>query len=159
MEPLRTHGPEGRGTLVPMRIQNLNHSTYQHQYHIVWGTKYRRKILKPYVLKELKKSLYATIKKYPTLWIESMNTNEDHVHLQLEVPPNICISDAVGKLKSHSSRHLRTTFKFIRDIYLEKDGIWSVGYFSSTIGLNEAQIRRYIEWQGKRDRNRTVRMF
>lgn len=153
------HGPSGRGTFVPMRIQNLNHSTYQHQYHIVWGTKYRRKILKPYVLRELKRSLYATIKKYPTLWIGSMNTDEDHVHLQIEIPPNICIPDAVGKLKSHSSGHLRSTFKFIRDIYIEKDGIWSVGYFSSTVGLNEAQVKRYTEWQGKKDRNRTIRMF
>lgn len=142
-----------------MRIQNLNHSTYQHQYHIVWCTKYRTKILKPYVLTELKKSLYATVKKYPTLWIESMNTDEDHVHLQIEIPPNITVSDAVGKLKAYSSRHLRSKFKFIRNIYLEKDGIWSVGYFSSTVGMNETQIRKYIEWQGKKDKPQKSRLF
>ena len=56
-----------------MRLRKLNHSTYQHQFHIVWGTKYRYKILKPYVLLELKKSLYSTVKKYPTLWIEVMS--------------------------------------------------------------------------------------
>ena len=99
--------------------------------------------MQSYVLPELKKALYATVKKYPTLWIESMNTDLDHVHLQLEVPPNILVSDAVGRLKAESSRHLRFKFKFIRDIYLEKEGIWSVGYFSSTVGLNEAQIRKY----------------
>ncbi len=142
-----------------MKIQHLNHSTYQHQYHIVWGTKGRRKFLKEYVRKELKKSLYATTKKYPTLWIENMNTDEDHVHLQLCVPPNITISDAVGKLKAYSSSHLRKTFKFIKDMYLEKDGIWSVGYFSSTIGLNEAQIKKYIDWQTKKDVPQTLRLF
>ena len=142
-----------------MKIQHLNHSTYQHQYHIVWGTKGRRKFLKDYVKKELKKSLYATTKKYPTLWIENMNTDEDHVHLQLSVPPNITVSDAVGKLKSYSSSHLRKTFKFIKDMYLEKDGIWSVGYFSSTIGLNEAQIKKYIDWQTKKDVPQTLRLF
>ena len=142
-----------------MRIQNLNHSTYQHQYHIVWGTKYRRKILKPYVRTELKKTLYTAMKKYPTLWIERVNTDEDHVHLQISIPPNIAVSDAVGKLKAESSRHLRATFKFIRGIYLEKDGVWSVGYFSSTVGLNEAQIGRYIEWQSKKDKPRTARLF
>jgi putative transposase len=108
---------------------------------------------------ELKKILYATIKKYPTLWIESMNTDQDHVHLQIEVPPNITISDAVGKLKAASSRFLRSKFKFIREIYIEKDGIWSVGYFSSTIGLNEQQIRRYIQWQDKKDKPQTSRLF
>ena len=142
-----------------MRIRHLNHSTYQHQYHVVWGTKYRRKILKPYVLIELKKILYATVKKYPTLWIETLNTDEDHIHIQLEVPPNITLSDAVGKLKSYSSRYLRSKFKFIREIYIEKDGIWSVGYFSSTIGLNEKQIKKYIEWQGKKDVSQNLRLF
>jgi putative transposase len=142
-----------------MRIRHLNHSTYQHQYHIVWGTKYRRKILKPYVLLELKKILYATIKKYPTLWIETLNTDDDHVHIQIEIPPNIAISDAVGKLKSASSRYLRSKFRFIREIYLEKDGIWSVGYFSSTIGLNETRIRQYIAWQDKKDKPQKLRLF
>lgn len=142
-----------------MRIRRLNHSTYQHQFHIVWGTRYRRKILKPYVLVELKKILYATVKKYPTLWIMSLNTDEDHVHLQIEISPNIAVSDAVSKLKAASSRFLRSKFKFIREIYLEKDGIWSVGYFSSTIGLNEAQIKRYIEWQGKKDKPQNSRLF
>jgi len=142
-----------------MRVRKLNHSTYQHQYHVVWATKYRRKILKPYVLIELKKILYATIKKYPTLWIEALNTDEDHIHLQIEVPPNITVSDAVGKLKATSSRYLRSKFKFIREIYLEKDGIWSVGYFSSTIGLNETKVRKYIEWQGKRDKSQKLSLF
>jgi len=125
----------------------------------VWGTRYRRKILKPYVLIELKKILYATVKKYPTLWIESLNVNDDHVHLQIEISPNIALSDAVGKLKATSSRFLRSKFKFIREIYLEKDGIWSVGYFSSTIGLNEGQIKKYIEWQGRRDKPQNFRLF
>lgn len=137
----------------------MNHSTYQHQYHIVWGTKYRRKFLKPYVLIELKRSFFITIKKYPTLWIESMNTDEDHVHLQIEIPPNIALSDAVSKLKSASSRHLRSKFKFIREMYLEKDGIWSVGYFSSTVGLNEEKVRKYIEWQDRKDKPQKARLF
>ena len=142
-----------------MRIQSLNHSTYQHQYHIVWGTKYRRKILKPYVLLELKKILYATVKKYPTLWIEELNTDDDHVHLQIEIPPNIAVSDAVGKLKAASSRYLRAKFKFIREIYIEKDGIWSVGYFSSTVGLNEEKVKKYIAWQSKKDVPQKARLF
>ncbi len=142
-----------------MRIQHLCHSTYQHQYHIVWGTRGRRKILKPYVLTELKKSLYAVCKKYPTLYIENMNGDEDHVHLQMEIPPNILVADAVCKLKAVSSAHLQKTFKFIREIYLEKDGIWSVGYFSSTIGLDEERIKRYIEWQGKKDKPQKLRLF
>jgi putative transposase len=99
------------------------------------------------------------MRRYPTLWIEMLNTDEDHIHLQLEVAPSTTVSDAVAKLKAHASRYLRSTFKFIRDIYIEKDGIWSVGFFSSTIGLNEAQIRKYIEWQGRKDMPQKSRLF
>jgi putative transposase len=134
-----------------MRTRSLNHSTYKLQYHLVWGTKYRRKWLKPYVKAALKKSLYETVKKYPTLFIQAVNTDEDHVHLQIEIPPNIAIADAVQKLKGISSMAIRKEFKFIREMYLEKDGIWSVGYFVSSVGLNEASIKRYIEWQDKKD--------
>ena len=48
-------------------------------------------------------------------------------------------------------------FKFIREMYID-GSIWSVGYFVSTIGLNETQIRNYIQYQGKKDLGQTVRM-
>ena len=133
-----------------MQIQSLNHSTYQHQYHIVWGTKYRRKFLKPYVKPELLRSFYDTVELYPTLNIYALNTDNDHLHMQIEIPPNIAIATVVQKLKAHSSMHLRRVFPFIDRMYPDS-GIWSVGYFSSTIGLNEQMIRKYIEDQGRRD--------
>jgi len=135
-----------------MQTRSLNHSTYKLQYHIVWGTKYRIKWLKPPGVKAaLKAILYETCKKYPTLYIQAVNTDQDHVHLQMEIPPNIAIADAVRVLKGSSSMVLRKRYKFIRDAYLGKDGIWSVGYFVSSIGLNEAQIKKYIAWQDKKD--------
>jgi len=140
-----------------MRIRSLNHSVYQHDYHIVWGTKYRRKYLKEYVKDELITKLYETIKKYPTLHINTVNTDEDHIHLQIEIPTNMAVSTVVQKLKAESSQHLKKRFKFIKDMYLD-EGIWSVGYFSSTIGLNEVMIKRYIEHQGKKDYPRQARI-
>ena len=142
-----------------MRTRSLNHSIYKLQYHIVWGTKYRYKWLKPYVRTELQKNLRETLKKYPTLHIFEINTDLDHIHLQIEIPPNIAISDAVSVLKSTSSLHLRKKFKFIKEMYLEKDGIWSVGYFVSSLGLNEDQIKKYIQHQGRKEKPQTTRLF
>jgi len=62
-------------------------------------------------------------------------------------------------LKANSSLHLRKRFKFIREMYLEKDGIWGVGYFSSTVGLNEQQIHKYIAWQSKFEKPQTISLF
>lgn len=138
-----------------MKLKSLNHSKYQHQYHIVWGTKYRRKWLKDYVRAELHKSFYATEEKYPTIKIEKMNVDEDHIHLQIEIAPNIAVSEVVKRLKQYSSLHLQKEFRFIREMYLEGN-IWSVGYFSSTIGLNEEQVRKYIERQGQEEMPRDL---
>jgi putative transposase len=140
-----------------MRTRRLNHSVYSVQYHIVWSTKYRRKYLQPYVVKELKRSLFETMKEYPTLWIEKLATDEDHIHLQIEVPPNMTISAAVQTLKIQSSLHLKRRFKFIREMYID-GGIWSVGYYVSTIGLNENIIKRYLDKQGQWDKAKTLRL-
>jgi len=87
------------------------------------------------------------------------NSDADHVHIQIEIPPNISISDAVQKLKGASSLAIRKKFKFIREMYLEKDGIWSVGYFVSSVGLNEQQVKRYIEWQNKKEKPQKQKLF
>ena len=139
-----------------MRIRNLNHSRYQIVYHIVWGTRYRRKYIKEYTKQELRKYLFKATKKYPTLHILAFNTSDDHVHIQIEIPPNLSIATVVQRLKSESSAILKKRFKFIRDIYLD-GSIWSVGYFVSTIGLNEEMIKKYIANQGRKDRGTTER--
>ena len=135
-----------------MRIRKLSHSVYQVQYHIVWGTKYRRKFLKHYVRKELVKSLYKIQRRYPSWYIHRVNTANDHVHLLIEYPPKYSGSEVVRVLKSSTSRDLRSSFSFIRGMYEESGGIWSVGYFLSTVGLNEVQIRKYIDKQNSYDR-------
>ncbi len=118
---------------VTMRIQKLNHSTYQHSYHIVWGTKYRRKYLKPYVKESLLKQFKLIEEKHPTIHVEAVNVDDDHIHFQIEIAPSVSVSSVVKEIKTFTSRKLKKEFSFIRKMYLEKEAIWSVGYFSSTI--------------------------
>lgn len=141
-----------------MRIQKLNHSTYQHQYHLVWGTKYRRKWLKPYVLADLAAAFKHTLRKSPTVQILAMNTDHDHIHIQIEIPPDVAVAEVVQHLKQDSSKKLIRRFPYIRRMYME-NSIWAVGYFSSTIGLNETQIRKYIDHQGTEESTPTQVSF
>ena len=106
--------------------------------------------MKDYVKPAVIASFNKILKKYPTLFIVSLNTDNDHIHIQIEIPPDVSVSSAVQKLKQKSSIDIKKQYKFIREMYIE-DSIWSVGYFSSTIGLNEEQIHKYIEWQGRRE--------
>lgn len=133
-----------------MRIRQLNHSVYQVQYHIVWGTRYRRKIIKDYVKIELFKSLHKLQRKFPTWYFHKINTDRDHVHLIIEIPPKDSLAFCVQQLKCHTSADLQKRFPFIMKIY-EDGSMWSVGYFVSTIGLNEQQIQKYVDRQGLAD--------
>ena len=87
---------------------------------------------------------------HPEIYIVAVKTDLDHVHLQVEIAPSISVASAVGALKANATTALKRQFKFIRKMYLD-GGIWSVGYFSSTNGLNEHMVRRYIENQGRND--------
>lgn len=138
-----------------MRIRQLNHCVYQVLYHIVFATKYRRKILKEYTFPELIKSIRKLQKKYPDWYIHKINTADDHVHILMEIPPKHAVSEVVQKLKSQSSGDLKRRFKYIREA-TEKDAVWSVGYFVSTVGFNEEIIRKYIEKQSEQDRSKDV---
>lgn len=140
-----------------MRTRKLNHSVFQHQYHLVWGTKYRRKYLKDHISIEFKKIVFSLVKKYPTLYFVAINTDKDHVHIQVEIPPDTSVSKVVQKIKWHTSIQLKKKYPFIKKMYLE-NSIWSVGYFSSTLGLNEEQVKKYILYQGRQERPRQIRL-
>ena len=81
-----------------------------------------------------------------------MNHDIDHIHLHLSIPPKMRVSDVVRTIKSVSGRLLKKQFAYMRKAYWGIDGIWSDGYFVSTVGVNEHMIKRYIELQGQEDR-------
>ncbi|WVX67420.1 IS200/IS605 family transposase domain protein [Candidatus Bealeia paramacronuclearis] len=87
----------------------------------------------------------------PEVIILTMNYDKDHIHLHLSIPPKIRVSDAVRTIKSMSGRLLKKKFEYMRKAYWGVDGIWSDGYFVSTVEVNECAIKRYIEHQGQED--------
>ena len=140
-----------------MRILKLRHSVYQHEYHIVFGTRRRRKFLKEYVKPEFDRVMFNFQKKYPDVRLVESNLNNDHVHLLMEIPPDTNVAEVVKQIKWLTSLAFKKKFKFIREMYLN-GRIWGVGYFSSTIGLNENTISKYIRYQEKQDTPRQVRL-
>ena len=88
----------------------------------------------------------------PELRFLTMNHDVDHIHLHLSISPKIRVSDAVRTIKSISGRLMKKKFEYMRKAYWGSDGIWSDGYFVSTVGINEHILKRYIEHQGEEDR-------
>jgi putative transposase len=134
-----------------MEVRFSGHGAYYHLYHIVWIPKYGRKILKDELKQFIADRLLEITVYHPDVEIDTYNIQEDHVHLVMVIPPKYAVSTIVGKLKSNSSGKARTQFSFLRDMY-RRNEFWSPGFFSSTVGVNEAQIKRYVELQEKVDK-------
>lgn len=134
-----------------MEYQKQAHAVYYTRYHIVVSTKYRRKIFKEGVGEYLQKLILEVSKYHPDIEILEVNTDLDHVHFLASIPPKYTVSEVVGKIKANTGQKMRKRFKFLDKVYWGVEGIWSIGYFVSTVGINESVIRKYIEAQAKED--------
>ena|SRR3989338_69833 len=134
-----------------MRLHRAAHTVYKTQYHIVWVTRFRRKVLVPGVQRYLRVKLEEVRKWYPDWQYVAIGMEVDHVHVHMVIPPRYAVSWVVGTIKQNTSRALSEKFAFLKQVYWDEDGIWTKGYFVSTVGANEAVIRRYVEMQGQED--------
>ncbi|SRR6266511_3883601 len=134
-----------------MQYNRQAHAVFYVRYHLVVSTKYRRKIFKGGMGEYLKLKIMEVTRHHPEIAIHEVNTDQDYMHVLISVAPKMAISEAVKIIKANTARQMREKFPWLDRVYWGSDGIWSIGYFVSTVGLNEATIRRYIEHQGQED--------
>jgi putative transposase len=77
----------------------------------------------------------------------------------MSIPPTILISKVVNLIKANTGRVMRRKFPYLDKVYWGKSGIWSIGYFVSTIGINEEVIQKYIQKQGQEDSGQAQLVF
>jgi putative transposase len=115
-------------------------------FHIVWIPKYRKRVLTGSVAKRIKE-LLGECAEVNDWKIEELNIQLDHVHLMVQLKPNISVSRAVQMFKGGSSRVIRKEFPELEE-FLWGDSFWADGYFVETVGMvDEAKIREYIKNQ------------
>ena len=79
--------------------------------------------------------------------LTEFNGEDDHVHLLINYPPKVAVSNLVNSLKGVSSRHLRKEFPEIKN-KLWGGSLWSPSYFASSCGGAPLEIiKQYIEQQ------------
>ena len=134
-----------------MEVIQTAHSVYSLPYHVVWVSKYRRRILKPGVCTYLQKVLPKLLRSMPGVTIDAIGFDQDHLHMVMVIPPKYSISSVMGKLKSRSASEMRKSFPWLAKVYWKENLVWSPGYFVSSVGIDENTIRQYVELQGQRD--------
>lgn len=127
-----------------MNYKCNNNITYSCKYHVIWCSKYRRKVLVEEVGQRLKELIIGVASELRVDIIE-MEIMPDHVHLLLEVDPQFGIHRAVKNIKGKTSRILRAEFISLRT---RLPSLWTNSYFVATVGEAPLEvIKQYIESQ------------
>lgn len=114
--------------------------------HLVFVTKYRRRVLDGDAIKRLR-ALFAKVCVDFEAQLIAMNGEDDHVHLLVEYPPKVVVSNLVNSLKGVSSCLLRKERPDIQKRYW-KGALWRPSYFASSCGgATISIVRQYIEPQ------------
>lgn len=84
-----------------MKLHRAAHTVYKTQYHIVWVTRYRRKILVEGVAAYLRMKLREVQNYYPDWHFTEIGIDKDHVHVHKVIPPKYSVSFAVETMKKN----------------------------------------------------------
>lgn len=123
---------------------------YNINYHIVWCTKYRRKVLTPAIEVRLQTILKNIGEEKGFAVIMAEVGESDHIHCFVSAPPKLSVTDIVRCLKGISGRLLFVEFPQIKE-ELWNGHLWNDSYFVETIGsISEENIKKYIERQQNR---------
>jgi len=122
------------------------HTVYDIQYHLVWTTKYRYRILTGEVGERLR-DLVRQVCMTREVRILRGHVSSDHVHVLVSCPPHLSVSTLMQLLKGKSSMVLQQEYPSLRKRYWGRH-LWSRGYFCATVGVvTEAMVSAYIEQQ------------
>lgn len=128
-------------------IRRGRHCIFLMHVHLVFVTKYRRRIFDQDAIEKLQRYFSNVCADFDVELVE-MDGEHDHVHLLVNYPPKLAISSLVNSLKGVSSRLLRRDRSDIAARYYYKGVLWSPSYFASSCGGAPISIiRQYIEQQ------------
>ena len=127
-------------------MRKSSHVQYDIEYHIVWTTKYRYRVIVGKIAERTRKLVIQSC--------NSMNVNiikgaigKEHIHLLVSCPPSLSVSKLVQQLKGKTSRTLQMEFKELRKRYWGRH-LWASGYFCRSVGtVTRNIIKDYIENQ------------
>ena len=130
--------------------RSLNHTRWECKYHVVFIPKYRRKRIFGQIRQDLGQ-VFRRLADQRECEIEEGHLHADHVHMLISIPPKYSVAQVIGYIKGKSAIHIARTYGG-RKRNFRGQHFWARGYFVSTVGRDEAVIRKYISDHEQEDR-------
>ena len=131
--------------------ESLAHTVWECKYHIVWVPKRRRKVIFGKLRREIG-TIIRKLCKYKGVELMEGNTGTDHIHILVSIPPKYSVATITGYLKGKSAMIVFEKYSNLRKNF-KGHNFWARGYYVSTVGLDEARVRKYIQEQ---ENNETI---
>lgn len=126
--------------------RTVSHTKYDIKVHIVWITKYRKKVLRGDIARRVR-YLLREICLSEEIQILKGHVSSDHIHMLVSIPPKLSISKMMMHLKGKTSRKLMQEYGEIKRKFWGNH-IWARGYFAASSGnVMDEVIMSYIENQ------------
>ncbi len=119
-------------------------------YHLVFPSKYRRKVFSKKVEKSLVEICLEISERFEINFLEIGN-DEDHIHFLVQGIPKMPVSRIVQVIKSITAREIFSKHKEVKKM-LWGGNLWTSGFYANTVGqyASEEVIRDYVKNQGKK---------
>ena len=112
--------------------------------HIVWVTKYRYPVLQGDIQERCRELLIQVCNAEDVRMLKGV-VSKDHIHMLVEYPSRLSISDLVKRLKGRSSRRLQDEFPALKKRYWGRH-FWAIGYGAwSTGNITDEMVQEYLE--------------
>lgn len=127
-----------------MKYRYGSHTAYAIEYHFVWVTKYRYKVLKGDIGLRVRELVRETCTAFEIEILKGV-VSVDHVHILVSAPPNMAPSEIMRRVKGRTSRKLFEDFPLLKKRYWGRH-FWARGYFCATVGqMTEEMIKEYLD--------------
>ncbi|QRN41548.1 MAG: IS200/IS605 family transposase [Neisseriaceae bacterium] len=131
-----------------MDNRSSSHAVYNIKLHVVFVTKYRRKVLTHNLLDYLKETFAQILMAWRCELIE-FGGEPDHVHMLISIHPALNLSTLINNLKTASSRRVRNRFAEHLGQFYWKPVFWHRAYLVSSVGGATLEVvKAYVEKQG-----------
>ena len=135
-----------------------SHTTTRLTVHLVWITKYRYKVLDGAIQERCRTIIKQDCDKMQIEILKGV-VSKNHLHLHIEYPPKLSISEIMKQLKGRSSRLLQQEFPQLNKRYWGQR-FWARGYGAwSTGNITDEMVQEYIEGHRKDPNEGTENFF